>query len=101
MKTQRVIYNHASLMALTDCLAMALPISMHIIQAAQQKIIEMAVEREIVLRRDHPVIEQFWETYNYLNTKARDYVDGSSELIETLNHSCKAGLIAINLEHFR
>ena len=103
IKTQRIMDNHAMLLALVDCLPIALPeISIQTVKEAVIKTKFMAEERESVLKRDHPVVEQFWAIYDYLNIKisGEGYAGGAVEK-ECLNHSGNQGEIAINLEHFR
>ncbi|POZ49875.1 toprim domain-containing protein [Methylovulum psychrotolerans] len=98
MKTQRVIDFHAMLKALIDCLVLTVPVPTDAIAQAQQKATEMAVEREVILRRAHPINEQFWANYEYINDK---FNQNDPLSIPCLNHSSDPTRIAINLEHCR
>ncbi|MDR3300769.1 MAG: toprim domain-containing protein, partial [Candidatus Accumulibacter sp.] len=61
----------------------------------------LALERESDLGRDHPIVERFWEAYEFLNGMgAGTDEDDALDIAERLNHSRDAGLIAINLNHF-
>ena len=53
----------------------------------------MAVEREKALAADHPIVEQFWEVFDYLDAAGED-------MVGNLNHSRDPQLIAVNLNHF-
>lgn len=101
LKTQRIIHNHSQMLALADCLHLAVPIGEDTQSALVQHITAMAVERETVLKKDHPVIEQFWrlvEDINgiYKNSKTGKYEIGAGPL----NHSEDSRTVAINLTHF-
>lgn len=49
----------------------------------------MAKERQLAINADHPMVVEFWELYEYLNSHAG-----------ALNHSRNEGLIAVNLNDF-
>jgi hypothetical protein len=101
IKNQRIMDNHAKLMALLDCLSLVLPVSSATILEAQNKVITMAAERERVLKREHKVVELFWELYEKLNIRSESRADGSVDVVEDLiNHSNIPGEIWINLVDF-
>jgi len=55
----------------------------------------MAVERQQAINVDHPLVEAFWEQFDYLDGKTLkngDYID--------LNHSGDEKIIAINLVEY-
>jgi hypothetical protein len=58
-------------------------------------ILERAEKREERLSNDHPMLEQFWESYHYLNSQHDTKVD------DFLNHSNEEEFIAINLHQHR
>jgi len=101
--TQRVMDTHSTLLAFVDCLQIALPeISADIIQQARDEVIKMAIERENVLKRDHAVVEQFWATFDYLNSSAVQTDTGFYVKDHLMNHAAEnSDEIAVNLEHFR
>lgn len=67
IKEQRVIDNHAHLLALIDCLSLVVPMSDRYLSAAKGLAEKMAKERELLLQKDHPIIIEFWQTFNDLN----------------------------------
>lgn len=103
IKLQRIIENHAKIAAFLDCLKGVVPeIPDHIIDTAQQQIEQMAIDRQESLNEDHPVVQQFWAQYDYMNSRpepgnrGNDFVD-----INRLNHSHNPDdQIAVNLEDF-
>jgi hypothetical protein len=102
IKMQRVIENHAKVMALADCLSLVLPVSDITITEVHRALITMAETRQESLNEEHPVVQQFWATFDYLDSRAVT-TDGEHYLDKNLlNHSGSPDIeIAINLEHFR
>ena len=47
------------------------------------------------MRADHPILEQFWDQFDYLNGISKE--KGAPD---RLNHSADDALIAVNLNHF-
>ncbi len=86
----RIAKNHAQLMALVDALALIIPISDKQQEEVQVQLMEMAIKRQHMINADHPVIQEFWDTFDYLN--------GDGEPL--LNHSREPTLIAVNLNDF-
>jgi hypothetical protein len=103
IKMQRIIENHAKIMAFADCLSLVLPISDETVKNIQRTLIVMAETRQESLNEEHPVIQQFWELYDYANSRAIVTADNDSLLQdELLNHAKNPEMeIAVNLEHFR
>lgn len=92
IKTMRIAKNHGQLMALADALRHVVRLTDEQFEAVEQQIISMAIEREEAISADHPLVQEFWEAYDYLN--------GIDELDQRLNHSRDPQYIAINLNHF-
>lgn len=67
------------------------------IDAIAAYLLERALIRENRLAADHPLLELFWDTYDYLN--ANYCINGKYE--NFMNHSADETLIAINLNEFR
>lgn len=82
----RIAKNHGQMMALVDCLATLIKIPEDWRTAAHQCLIEAAGDRQKAIAADHPVIEEFWEVYDFLEDKG-------------LNHARDPNLIAISLPH--
>lgn len=90
VRSTRIAKNHAQLLSLSDALRHVVPLSDEQYQALQEQIVVMATERQQAINSDHPLVQEFWEAYEYL--------DGGSA---PLNHSRKPDEeIAINLNHF-
>lgn len=90
IKSTRVAKNHAQLLALSDALRHVVPLSDEQHQALQTQIVQMAVERQQAINSDHPMVQEFWEAFDYLDS-------GNAPL----NHSRKPETeIAVSLNHF-
>ncbi|MCX4187188.1 toprim domain-containing protein [Methylophaga sp. OBS4] len=103
IKLQRIVENHAKIMALTDCLKGVLPdIPDEVISQAHQLLENMAATRQESLNEDHPVVQQFWAQFDYLDSYTRELPEGRSfEEMHQLNHSNQPEqLIAVQLERF-
>lgn len=94
IKVLRIAKCHGQLMALLDCLGpegLGL-FDAQVITMASGHVQQMARERQQAINADHPLVQEFWEAY--------DYLEGLSEE-PLLNHYGKsAGQIAINLKDF-
>lgn len=91
IKNIRIAKNHGQLMALADALRLVIKITDEEHAQLHAQIKSMAIERQHAINADHPVVDEFWDTYEYLN---------GDESYPSLNHSRDAGIIAINLNHF-
>lgn len=91
IRIERIIKNHAQLLALLDALRLILPITDEQHRATQQELIAMAVERQGAMNSDPEEVRTFWDVYEYLESL------GDSAVV---NHSKKADVIAINLNEF-
>lgn len=89
IRTVRIAKNHAQLHALVDALVHVVPLKKHQVDAAHSEIQSMTKERQLAINADHPIVVEFWELYEYLNSTAGG-----------LNHSRNDGLIAVNLNDF-
>ncbi|MEX1197831.1 MAG: toprim domain-containing protein [Pseudohongiellaceae bacterium] len=94
LRVHRIAKNHGQMMALVECLG---PNVMNLLPdtAVEQgcdALESMAVERQHAINQDHPVVQEFWDAY--------DYIQGLNGSV-TLNHyRADASEIAINLKHF-
>lgn len=91
IRIERLILNHAQMMALVDALRLVVPLSEHQLACAQQTLMTMALERQDAVNADAPEVAEFWEVYDYLENLSEEPV---------LNHSKNPGTIAINLNEF-
>lgn len=103
MSSHRVVDFHAQVMAAVSGLCVLVPQFNQVKTAVHQLLVERADIRQKRLVKDHPILEQFWETYQYLN-HAVMHIETDKEdkdvFIERLNHSNDSAFIAINLNEF-
>lgn len=92
IKHQRLVKNHAQIMALVDCLLIVLPLPAEQRDAAQRQLVKMAVERQQAIGADHPLVQEFWELYDHIESADDDHA--------VLNHARADNIIAISLRHF-
>ncbi|NNC24234.1 bifunctional DNA primase/helicase [Salinisphaera sp. USBA-960] len=96
IRARRIAKNHAQLLALVDALG---PDGLNLIDEStvgdgNERVIQMARERQTAINADHPMVEEFWEAYDFIESM----YEGSS-----LNHygsNEDHGRIAINLKEF-
>jgi len=91
IRSMRIAKNHAQLMALVDALALVIPLTQEHRDQAYRQLGEMAIARQQAINADHPIVQDFWDMFDYLDG------DGSER---RLNHSHDDKLIAVNLNHF-
>lgn len=91
VKSVRIAKNHAQIMALVEALATVIDLSDDQKMAALDKCLEIAAERQQAINADHPMVQEFWDVYDFLESDGDDRI---------LNHSRADGIIAINLNHF-
>ncbi|MNZ06733.1 hypothetical protein D3C78_234900 [compost metagenome] len=91
IRVERIIKNHAQMLALIDCLRLVAPLSEQQVAATQQALQSMALERQESLNADHQSVREFWEVFEYLEGLHEEPV---------VNHSTDPTLIAINLNEF-
>ena len=89
IRTVRIAKNHAQMHALVDALVHVVPLKTHQVKAAHAEIQSMAKARQLAINADHPIVVEFWELFEYLNSS-----DGG------LNHSRNDDVIAVNLNDF-
>ncbi len=91
IRVERIIKNHSQLMALVDCLRLVCPLDENHVATTHQALMTMALERQSAISADHPLIAEFWEVYEYLESLGEG---------PQVNHSTDPKLIAINLNEF-
>jgi hypothetical protein len=87
----RIAKNHAQLMALVDALAGIVPLGEERVKQVHARLAAFAAERQRAINADHPIVQEFWDMFEYL--------DGD-KVEPRLNHSADERLIAVNLNHF-
>lgn len=94
VKTLRIAKNHALLMALVDALDHVVKLTPDMKNTAAAHIIGMAEERQQAINADHPIVAEFWEQFEFMNTP--------NQLgIPKLDHSRDEQLVAVSLPHFQ
>ncbi|WP_376780923.1 toprim domain-containing protein [Stutzerimonas nitrititolerans] len=91
IRIERIIKNHAQLLALLDALRLVVPLSDRQHQATQRELTAMALVRQNAVNADPAEVAEFWEVFDYLQSLSEDPV---------VDHSKKPDLIAINLNEF-
>lgn len=95
LKNERVIKNHAQIAAAGEALGVLFPrMTKERVAALASYLLERAVQREALLAGDHPIVEDFWESFHYLNSDSRTRKQG------WLNHSKDETKIILHLKEF-
>lgn len=94
VKSSRLAKNHAQIMALLDALAPIIGLREDVHTATHEFIMEMAIERQQTINMDTPIVQEFWEMFDYIQSKS------DNGLNWLLNHSNNPEEIAVNLNHF-
>lgn len=102
IKLQRIIENHAKIMAFADCLSLVVPVTDIAIANIHRAVITMAETRQESLNEEHPIVQQFWATFDYLDSRVLPTDEGEPFMSKNLlNHSNSPETeIAINLVNF-
>lgn len=95
IKTFRVAFNHAQLMALFEALAATvLPELTMYRDIVLGTIVQMAESRDRLIRTDSPLVMQFWDIVERIDSTNNRVMQNSE-----LNHSNEERLFAINFAH--
>ncbi len=97
---RRVAKCHAQLMGCLEAMRLVVKLPEERFLAARNLILEMAAERKAAIAADHPVVEAFWEAYDYVGARfTREGTDDNSfgPHENWANHAHAPDLIAINL----
>ena len=94
VRNGRLAKNHAQLAAMLDAMRIVLPIGDTDASQARTFIHAMLLERQLAIASDHPMVELFWERF--------DYIAGNEPtgVPNPIDHSRNAELIAVNLTQF-
>ncbi|WP_312669004.1 toprim domain-containing protein [Stutzerimonas nitrititolerans] len=91
IRIERIIKNHAQLLALLDALRLVVPLTDRQHAATQRELTAMAITRQGAVNADPAEVAEFWEVFDYLQGISDDPV---------VDHSKNPDLIAINLNEF-
>ena len=91
IRIERIIKNHAQLLALLDALRLVVPLTDRQHAATQRELTAMAITRQSAVNADPGEVAEFWEVFDYLQGISDEPV---------VDHSKNPDLIAINLNEF-
>ncbi len=93
MKNVRIAKNHGQVLAAGEAMAELIGLTEDQLKEMRDEAQRMALDRQEAISADHPIVREFWDTFDYLNT-----ADGEDRPI--LNHASNDQEIAINLNQF-
>lgn len=96
----RIAKNHGQLLAGVQALRLVVPgiTDAHLAEVTDL-LVDMARERQQSINADHPVVQEFWEAFDYLNGLPQHTASGL-DTKPRLNHAIDAELIAVNLNEY-
>lgn len=94
IKVTRIAKNHAQLLALLSAVKDLLGLTEEQNQAVKSTIIDMAKTRQAAINADHPLVEEFFETVDYLKEKS------GSNAEQMIDHCRSSNQLGINLKEF-
>lgn len=98
----RIVLNHAQIMACACALKHVIPqMNDQLLADLEEYLYQRALDRQQRIAKEHPLVERFWETFEYLNLQTDPESYNGEAQIEVLNHSTnKQQEIAINFANF-
>lgn len=92
IRHRRVIKTHSQIIGFLMALAHIVPVNPSHIEQTRNFIFTLAAERQRALSLDHPLVQEFWELFDYLDAQEQ----------HGINHAPadKADEIAVNFNHF-
>ncbi len=91
IRIERIIKNHAQMMALVDALRVVVPMTDSQHEGTLRELRAMAVGRQLAVNSDPKEVAEFWEVFDYLESLSDEPV---------VDHSKNAELIAVHLNEF-
>ena len=95
----RIAKNHAQLLVMVNAMRDLMRMDEPQYLAVRAQIVAMARERQASISADHPLVQEFWESFDYLNWLPVTGALGPKEGPH-LNHSRDPALISVNLNEF-
>ncbi len=96
----RIAKNHAQLLSIVSALRGVVKINDEQFGQVKAQIVAMARERQASINADHPLVQEFWESFDYLDALGYTSVSGKHFDRPLLNHSRDEQQIAVNLNEF-
>ncbi len=96
----RIAKNHGQLLAGVQALRLVVPAitDAHLAEVTEL-LVNMARERQHSINADHPLVQEFWEAFDYLDGLPQHTATGL-DTKPRLNHAIDAELIAVNLNEY-
>lgn len=96
----RIAKNHGQLLAGVQALRLVVPdiTDAHLAEVTDL-LVNMARERQQSINADHPLVQEFWEAFDYLDGLPQHTASGL-DTKPRLNHAIDAELIAVNLNEY-
>ncbi|SOD25217.1 Toprim-like [Variovorax sp. YR752] len=96
----RIAKNHAQLLAMATAMRSVVKLADEQFDQVQSQIVAMARERQNSINADHPLVHEFWEAFDYLDSLGVESVKHGHIDRPMLNHSRDVAQIAVNLNEF-
>ncbi|SDI77624.1 toprim domain-containing protein [Variovorax sp. OV700] len=96
----RIAKNHAQLLAMATAMRSVVALDDAQFAQVQAQIVAMARERQQSINADHPLVHEFWEAFDYLDSLGVESVKHGHIDRPLLNHSRDGDQIAVNLNEF-
>lgn len=96
----RIAKNHAQLLGMAKAMRSVVKLSDEQFDQVTAQIVAMARERQQAINADHPLVHEFWEAFDYLDSLGVTTVKGEHLDRPLLNHSRDDAQIAVNLNEF-
>ncbi|MET3916220.1 nucleoside-triphosphatase THEP1 [Variovorax sp. OAS795] len=96
----RIAKNHAQLLAMATAMRSVVALDDAQFAQVQAQIVAMARERQQSINADHPLVHEFWEAFDYLDSLGVESVKHGHIDRPLLNHSRDAEQVALNLNEF-
>lgn len=94
INNDRIIKNHAQIASCGEALSIIFPqMTQEIYDGFKRYLLGRAVSRKSRLAQDHPLVDKFWDIYEYIEHDSNDET--------SINHSKQPNQIAINFNQFR
>lgn len=95
----RIAKNHAQLLVAAMAMGRLVGMGDDQFEAVRAQIVAMAQERQRAISADHPLVQEFWEAFDYLDSIPHATVHGPVHT-PRLNHSRDPKMVAVNLNEF-
>ncbi|MCW8199274.1 bifunctional DNA primase/helicase [Verminephrobacter aporrectodeae subsp. tuberculatae] len=95
----RIAKNHAQILTVAEAMRRLVPITQNQFHQVREQLVTMAQERQRAINADHPLVQEFWEAFDFLNGTPLHTPHGPKDVVR-LDHSRDPRQIAVNLNEF-